>query len=93
MPLMARLMRASSVVPCRPGAQGSSMPPASCSKCMQPSSSLGVCHRRATVSPEQLHGQGPIMALAVHESGAKPRESIMLLVVQEESGAVVWDAR
>ncbi len=45
------------------------------------------------VSPEQLHGQGPIVALAVYEGGIKPREAIVLLVVHEESGAAVWDAR
>lgn len=51
----------------------------------------GVCP--CAVSPEQLQGQGPIVALAVHEGGVKPREAILLLVVHEESGAAVWDAR
>jgi hypothetical protein len=45
------------------------------------------------VSPEQLRGEGAVVCLAAYEGGSKPREAVLLLVVQEDSGAVVWDAR
>lgn len=45
------------------------------------------------VSPEQLHGKGAVVSLAAHEGGSKPHEAVLLLVVHEQSGAAVWDAR
>ena len=34
-----------------------------------------------------------MVALALHEGGAPPRDAALLLAVHESSGATVWDAR